>query len=580
MTGSATEPAGSVVLAAQAAALLAVDPRSLGGVVLRAAPSPALDRWLDYFRALQPENSPWRKLPAGAQTSRLSGGIDLAASLAAGKPLFERGLLAEADGGVIIAPMGERIEPDIAALLSAALDEKSVRTERDGFSRIDAACFSVVLIDESASEDESIPARLAERLAFAIDLIGSGRESAFEGAPRRAQIERAQARLSSVVVPDTLLEALGAAAMRAGVFSIRAFCFVHAAARAAAALGGRAHASTEDAMLAAALVIAPRAIRIPDEARDEAPPPDRDDAGGETQTESKSGGEIDDQIIAAVKSAIDADLLNGGLAARARGARSSGKSGAARKSILKGRPYGSRRGDPADGGRLALIDTLRAAAPWQKIRGRTDPSQPIAIRRDDLRISRFRRREQSLTIFVVDASGSAAMQRLGETKGAIEQLFARSYSRRDEVALIAFRKAGAELLVPPTRSLVRARRLLAELPGGGGTPLAAGIDAANLLAAQAFARGRTPTIVLMSDGRANVALNGEGGREAAQRDAIAASRRLRARTLRVLFFDTSMRPEPLAVSLAKEMGAAYLPLPQADARLVAAAVAREGARAR
>jgi magnesium chelatase subunit D len=257
-----------------------------------------------------------------------------------------------------------------------------------------------------------------------------------------------------------------------------------------------------------------------------------------------------------------------------------GKSGAARTSARQGRPYGSRRGDLSAGGRLALIDTLRAAAPWQKVRGRIDGSEPIAVRRDDLRIARLRRREQSLTIFVVDASGSAAMQRLGETKGAIEHLFARSYSRRDEVALIAFRKAGAELLVPPTRSLVRARRLLAELPGGGGTPHAAGIDAASLLATQASARGRTPTIVLMTDGRANVALNGEGGREAAQRDAAAAAHRLRARAPRVILIDTSTRAEPLAAALAKELGAAYLPLPQGDARLIAAAVAPGGARAR
>lgn len=245
-----------------------------------------------------------------------------------------------------------------------------------------------------------------------------------------------------------------------------------------------------------------------------------------------------------------------------------------RKSLTRGRPYGSRPCDPSRGGRLQLIDTLRAAAPWQKIRGRMNSAAPIAVRRDDLRIARFRRPEQSLAIFVVDASGSAAMQRLGETKGAIEQLFAQSYSRRDEVALIAFRKAGAEILVPPTRSLVRARRLLAELPGGGGTPLAAGVNAAAMMAVQAGKRGRTPTIVFMTDGRANVALNGEGGREAAQRDAVAAAKKLRSLGMRVLLVDTSARPEPQASALAAEMGAQYLPLPHGGARLIASAVAR------
>jgi magnesium chelatase subunit D len=557
-------------LAGSAAALLAIDPATLGGAALRTRPSPALDRWLALYRALEAPVAPWRKLPAGVAPARLTGGLDLAGSLAAGRPLFERGLLAEADGGVIVAPMGERIEPEIAALLSSALDEKCVRTERDGFSRTDPAQFSLIMIDESASDNEAVPARLSERLAFDLS------DLSFRSAPDRLAIERARQRLSEIAVPDDMLQALATIALRSGVFSVRALRFAVAAARASAALFGRSKVSAEDAALAAALVIAPRALAVPDDTPEENAPPPNEAGDSDNQSPKDSGGPIDDRIVSAVKAAIDASVLSGRLspASRARRATSAGKSGASRKSARQGRPYGSRRGDPSNGGRLALIDTLRAAAPWQKIRGRIENDQPIAIRRDDLRIARLKRREQSLTIFVVDASGSAALQRLGETKGAIEHLFARSYSRRDEVALIAFRKAGAELLVPPTRSLVRARRLLAELPGGGGTPLAAGIDAAALLASQAAARGRTPSIVLMTDGRANVALNGEGGREAAKADAMAAAQRLRARNVRVLLFDNSMRPEPLAAALAAEMGAQYLPLPQADARLVAATVAQ------
>jgi magnesium chelatase subunit D len=555
-------------LAGSAAALLAIDPATLGGAVLRARPSPALDRWLALYRALEAQGAPWRKLPAGVAPARLTGGLDLAASLAAGRPLFERGLLAEAHGGVIVAPMGERIEPETAAVLSSALDEKSVRAERDGLSRIDAAQFALILIDESASDDEAVPARLSERLAFELS------DLSFDSAPDRNAILCAQQRLRSTIVPDELIEALAAVALRSGVLSVRALRFAMAAARASAALAGRGQATAEDAALAVALVVAPRAIITPGD-KEEIPPPPKEAGDADNQSQTDSGGPIEDRIVEAVKAAIEANVLNGGLlpASRARRAQSAGKSGASRNAARRGRPYGSRSGDPSSGARLALIDTLRAAAPWQKIRGRSDSGQPIAIRRDDIRIARLKRREQSLTIFVVDASGSAALQRLGETKGAIEHLFARSYSRRDEVALIAFRKAGAELLVPPTRSLVRARRLLAELPGGGGTPLAAGIDAAALLAAQASARGRTPSIVLMTDGRANVARSGEGGRDAARTDALDAARRLKARNIRVMLLDNSMRPEPLAASLAAEMGAEYLPLPHADARLIAAAVA-------
>ncbi|MDZ7627163.1 MAG: magnesium chelatase subunit D [Parvularculaceae bacterium] len=564
-------------LALRAGDLLAVDPGALRGAIVRAPPSPALDAWLARYRALTADRAPWRRLPAGATAARLVGGLDLAASLSAGKPLFESGLLAACDGGTLVVPMAERLEPDIGAILAAALDDHGVRVERDGFSRQESASFAALLIDESAGEDEAVAMRLSDRVAFAIDLNGLGAGGLGTDVSGLGAIQQARGKLKATLVPDALIEALAATALRCGVISLRALQFAIAAARASAALEGRDKANGEDAALAAALVIAPRAVMaMPEDNQEAAEPPPEDGAGEQDAPQQGQEGPLADQVIAAVKAAIDASILSGAERAGGR-ARSSGKSGAARKSLLRGRPYGARQGEPSRGGRLQLIDTLRAAAPWQKIRGRTNAADPVCVRRDDLRIARYRRREQSLTIFVVDASGSAAMQRLGETKGAIEELFARSYSRRDEVALIAFRKSAADLLVPPTRSLVRARRLLAELPGGGGTPLAAGIDAALLLAVQAGKRGRTPTIVLMTDGRANVARSGEGGRETAQREALDAARKLRAMGQRVLLFDTAPRPEPLAAALAKELGAAYLPLPYADRRLIAAAVAGKGA---
>ena len=125
---------------------------------------------------------------------------------------------------------------------------------------------------------------------------------------------------------------------------------------------------------------------------------------------------------------------------------------------------------------------------------------------------------------MVDASGSAALNRLGEAKGAVELLLAECYARRDQVALLAFRGRAAELLLPPTSSLVRAKRSLSALPGGGGTPLAAGLDAALAAAAAERRRGRTPTVVLLTDGRANVARDGAGDRARAEADALAAAR--------------------------------------------------------
>ena len=112
---------------------------------------------------------------------------------------------------------------------------------------------------------------------------------------------------------------------------------------------------------------------------------------------------------------------------------------------------------------------------------------------------------------------------------------------------------------------MRAKRSLAGLPGGGGTPLAAALEASAALADGLRRRGETPVVVLLTDGRANVALDGTGGRSRAEADALGAARRLRAAGCAVLLVDTSPQPHPQAASLAAEMRATYLPLPQAGA---------------
>ena len=173
--------------------------------------------------------------------------------------------------------------------------------------------------------------------------------------------------------------------------------------------------------------------------------------------------------------------------------RAAGRAGADRSGGLRGRQVGTRRGDPRGGGRLDLVETLRAAAPWQPLRRRADdarraaathtaphtaPQPRVLVRPDDFRIRRLFEPAGTTAIFVVDASGSSAVNRMAEAKGAVELLLAESYARRDEVALIAFRGAQAEILLPPTRAIAAAKRALAALPGGGGTPLASAIDRA------------------------------------------------------------------------------------------------------
>jgi magnesium chelatase subunit D len=128
------------------------------------------------------------------------------------------------------------------------------------------------------------------------------------------------------------------------------------------------------------------------------------------------------------------------------------------------------------------------------------------------------------------------------------------------------------LLLPPTRSLVRAKRELAALPAGGGTPLAAGLDAARALAEQIQRQGNTPMLVLLTDGRANVARDGSGGREAAHADAIASARTLRELGISTVIIDMSRRPQVKAQEVAEQMNGRYLLLPSADAATLSNAV--------
>jgi magnesium chelatase subunit D len=228
----------------------------------------------------------------------------------------------------------------------------------------------------------------------------------------------------------------------------------------------------------------------------------------------------------------------------------------------------SLKGKPGGGRRLDILKSSRAAIPWQRLREKHSGSQQYAtgknkidFRSEDLHIKQYLKRRGTVTIFLVDASGSSAKQRLAEAKGALEQLLAQCYIRRDEVAMLSMRGSKAELVLPPTRSLVRAKRHLAALPGGGGTPLATGFRAANEMAVVLKRKGLTPIIVILTDGKANVNLKGVGGRAEAHSDALIAAKELRVKSHRVLFVDTSPQPEVLAQELSHIMAAQYLALP-------------------
>jgi magnesium chelatase subunit D len=631
--------------ALRAAALIAVDPVGLGGVALIAQHGPVRERWIALLRSLLPPGTPVRRVPLHVRDDRLIGGLDLSATLQSGRPVAQTGLMVEADGGLLMLVMAERVSESTAARLCAALDTGEVALARDGLSELRPARFGVIALDERidddrASNDERLPARLLERLAFHLslgdvsigdiglldgDADGRGSLSSSPGSPgslaQAPDIAAARARLMQVSTPDDVMQAICTAALALGVDSLRGSLLALRAARASAALDARDTVSPDDASLAARLVLSPRATRLPAAPPDESdandepdstpedqsddqpepapdadqpeqtPPPEEltDNPAENPQTDDDTPPEedpdqpdpdmsLDELILEAAKASIPAGLLARLAMTKAMASRGAagGRAGARREGSLRGRPVGTRPGLPRDGARLALIDTLRTAAPWQTLRrreiaasaassGNPRRASQIEVRASDFRVARVQERAETITIFAVDASGSSALNRLAEAKGAVELLLADCYVRRDKVAVIGFRGRAAEVVLAPTRSLVRAKRGLSGLPGGGGTPLAAGISAATELADATRRRGGTPIIVLLTDGRGNVALDGTGGRARADADARQSARRLRAAGHTALLIDTSPQPQTSARELAAEMGAAYLPLPRADA---------------
>jgi magnesium chelatase subunit D len=516
----------------------------------------ARERWLDALRASLPPGTPWRRLPPGIDDDSLLGGLDLAATLSTGRPVARAGLLAAADGGIVVVPMAERLPPGTASRLAAALDTGMV-AERP-------ARFGLILLDEGEA-DEAVAESLADRLAFRIDLNGTGiaedPSGDLDAAPPAAEAES-----DPVGTLCLLAEALGIASPRGPIL----------AARVARALAGEGPVRRADVTAAGRLVLAPRATRLPAPAEADPDPADAPqerrpaDDPEDSPAEDAAGPETPDAVVLeAVRAAIPPNLLAQLLSGQQRlAAARAGRVGQT-ASARTGRPIGSRRGDPRRA-RLDLLATLRVAAPWQVLRRGREETRRIVVRPDDLRIRILKQRTETTTVFCVDASGSAALERLAEAKGAVELLLAEAYVRRDRVALVAFRGSNAELVLPPTRSLTRAKRGLSGLPGGGGTPLASGIDAAMAVALGVRRSGSRPAIVVLTDGRANVARSGEGGRSRAAAEALQAARTLRVAGLPALVIDTGSRGEE-ARTIADAMGARYMKLPRADAGQLSAA---------
>ncbi|MEN3792967.1 VWA domain-containing protein [Fulvimarina sp. MAC3] len=564
------------------AAIAVLNARPEIGIVLRSQPGPLRDAFLAELR----RSGPWSGARYLAQRDirQLSSQRSSVSALA--------GFRDE-------PPSGEETCP----LILTGTDRYGAAEAAQLLADLDTAR-PVLAFDEGIG-DETLPDALSDRLGLWLDLSRPDTEDddlAIE-IGMSAPAERLDTR--AVTVSERAIATLCEAASAFAIPSLRAPLLALDTARACAAMDGAQDIADEHVLLACRLVLAPRARQAPsfDEqspeqesenesddhpgaSNDDTPPQEPDDPSEQDRPdESKDDqdtspdGEPDTEVRSE-DVALPLDLLKqlSAMVGNQRGAGRTARRGAAAKSGgARGRPLGSRAGNP-DRGPLDISATLTAALPWQRFRRQrfarlTD--RPVILMPSDIRIRRLQARRETATIFVVDASGSAALARLSEAKGAIERILAECYRRRDRVAMVAFRGTGAETLLPETKSLTRARRALAGLKAGGGTPLASGIALAADLARQSERQERTPLIVFLTDGKANIGIDGMAGRSAAKDDVRAQAGHLRAQGFASLVIDFSLRPGPHAREFAEMLGGRYLALPNGDATTLADAVASD-----
>ena len=527
------------------ASLLAIDPGHLGGVWIKARHGARRD-WLQALFSAVPV--PLVRVTGGTSVQALFGGVDLTESLTRGRLVERKGLLEEP--GMIWLNGAERLDRELIARIV-------LHTET-------TPGHSLIVADEG-TEDDPLPCELLlERVAFFLFEDGLSNDP---GAPvlDESRIANASARLAELVMERSLLETIVLLADRLGVARFRAAQMAAYAARAHAAYRGAECIEAGDVEAAVRLVFGHRATAMPEEMPQEPDQPEVESRESDTPADAQGEEQVLQEMNLDAAATQLPDGLLAGLALRSKIAAGAGQ-GATKISLERGRPMPSRPGHLGGRGRLDLLATLQAAAPWQKLRT-AQATTALALRPEDFRIKRYKDRSERLLIFMVDASGSAAMARLAEAKGAVELMLAQAYEHRDSVCLGLFRDEFAEIVLPPTRSLTRAKKCLSSLPAGGATPLAHGLRTSLELAEAAKRQGQLPTLVLMTDGRANRALDGTTDRPRAMADAAALARQVHRAGVPAVVLDTGRRTTSHVRELAASLGAEVVALPSLRSQL-------------
>ena len=536
---------------------------------------------------------PFITLPLGATEDRVLGTLDLERALQGEKRAFQPGLLAAAHRGVLYIDEVNLLPDHLVDVLLdvAAMGVNSV--QREGLSVMHPARFT--LIGTMNLEEGDLRPQLLDRFGLMVEVMAPRektlraevvrRRIAFEADPGayalawsrqqdalRLQLITAQRLLPKVVLDDALLDLISHLCCEFDVASLRADIVMHKASLALAALEERTRVTPEDVRCAAELVLPHRRRRKPfeqpgldrerlDELMQQAVrPPELNDEPSTTPESNGGEGVMDNveqenqqQVFAVASTSTSRQIMVDTPSACSVAGRRSAALDAPRGRVVRAVPHDN----PSS---LAVGATLRSAA-------LRDPAE-FQVTRSDLHQQIRVGKSANLILFVVDASGSMAAQRRMEVvKGAVMALLTDAYQRRDEVAVISFRGEAAELLLAPTRSIDRAAQGLRDLPTGGRTPLPHALQLALQTLEQANASA-PPLLMLLSDGKANVALS-DGGDP--WRETLALAELLAARGVPALVLDTESGYLRLgrATHLAQALGAECLTLEQLSAESLA-----------